>query len=111
LITNQSPTLAFIADSFLHPCSDSARLPGSAVPPPESIFDNWTGPVGLPTRIAEHLEYTALALILDSLLASAVSVPVTGRAGQGIREARPGTDGRSYRQTRHGSRTRLTVEE
>jgi len=37
LITSQSPTLAFIADSFLQPRSDSPRLPGSAVPPPESI--------------------------------------------------------------------------
>jgi hypothetical protein len=31
--------LAFIADSFLHPCSDSARLPGSAVPPAREHLD------------------------------------------------------------------------
>jgi hypothetical protein len=44
---------------------------------------HWRGPAGVPVRVAEHLYYTAVAV----LLASAVAVPVgllvghTGRGG------------------------------
>lgn len=44
--------------------------------------DNWSGPAGIPTRIAEHLGYTALTM----LIALATAVPIglfVGHTGQG----------------------------
>ncbi|MBG6216486.1 osmoprotectant transport system permease protein [Arthrobacter sp. CAN_A6] len=44
--------------------------------------DNWSGPAGIPTRIAEHLGYTALTL----LIALAIAVPIglfVGHTGRG----------------------------
>ncbi|WP_081737724.1 ABC transporter permease [Arthrobacter sp. H41] len=44
--------------------------------------DNWSGPAGIPTRIAEHLGYTALTM----LIALAIAVPIglfVGHTGRG----------------------------
>jgi osmoprotectant transport system permease protein len=58
------------------------------------------------------LMVAALALILDGLLASAVwiSVPGTGRLSKAVGRRSRRDGGRTYRQTRRGSRTRLTVD-
>lgn len=44
--------------------------------------DNWTGPVGLATRIAEHLEYTALAVGASALIAVPIGMLI-GHTGRG----------------------------
>ncbi len=58
------------------------------------------------------LMVAALALILDGLLASAVwiSVPGTGRLSKAVGRRSQRDGERTYRQTRRGSRTRLTVD-
>lgn len=45
--------------------------------------DNWTGPVGLASRILEHLEYTAIAVGASALIAVPLGLIVghTGRGG------------------------------
>ncbi len=43
---------------------------------------NWTGPVGLGARIAEHLEYTAIAVGASALIAVPVGM-VIGHTGRG----------------------------
>ncbi len=44
---------------------------------------NWTGPGGVPVRIAEHLYYTALALVIAAVIAIPVGLWIghTGRGG------------------------------
>jgi osmoprotectant transport system permease protein len=44
--------------------------------------DNWTGPVGLATRILEHLEYTAAAIGASALVAIPVGLFI-GHTGRG----------------------------
>jgi osmoprotectant transport system permease protein len=44
--------------------------------------DNWTGPVGLAMRIAEHLEYTALAVGASALIAVPIGMFI-GHTGRG----------------------------
>lgn len=44
--------------------------------------DNWTGPVGLTTRIAEHLLYTALAVGASALIAVPIGMFI-GHTGRG----------------------------
>jgi osmoprotectant transport system permease protein len=44
--------------------------------------DNWTGPVGLGARIAEHLEYTGLAVGASALVAVPVGL-IIGHTGRG----------------------------
>ena len=43
---------------------------------------NWTGPVGLATRIAEHLQYTALAVGGSALIAVPLGMLI-GHTGRG----------------------------
>ena len=43
---------------------------------------NWTGPVGLAMRIAEHLEYTALAVGASALIAVPIGMFI-GHTGRG----------------------------
>jgi osmoprotectant transport system permease protein len=44
--------------------------------------DNWLGPVGLATRILQHLEYTAIAVIASALIAVPVGMLI-GHTGRG----------------------------
>ncbi len=44
--------------------------------------DNWTGPVGLAARIAEHLEYTAIAVGASALIAVPIGL-IIGHTGRG----------------------------
>jgi len=44
--------------------------------------DNWTGPVGLGARIAEHLEYTAIAVGASALIAVPIGL-IIGHTGRG----------------------------
>ena len=43
---------------------------------------NWTGPVGLAARIAEHLEYTAIAVAASAVIAVPVGL-IIGHTGRG----------------------------
>ena len=43
---------------------------------------NWTGPVGLATRIAEHLQYTAIAVGASALIAVPIGM-IIGHTGRG----------------------------
>lgn len=43
---------------------------------------NWTGPAGLAARIAEHLQYTAVALVFSALIAVPVGMLI-GHSGRG----------------------------
>lgn len=44
---------------------------------------NWSGPTGVPTRLAEHLLYTGLALLVSCLIAIPIGILIghTGRGG------------------------------
>ncbi|MEJ7716347.1 MAG: hypothetical protein WKF40_11965 [Thermoleophilaceae bacterium] len=44
--------------------------------------ENWSGPDGVPARLAEHLQYTALALLLACLVAIPLGALV-GHTGRG----------------------------
>ncbi len=44
--------------------------------------DNWLGPVGLATRILEHLQYTAAAVLVSALIAVPVGLLI-GHTGRG----------------------------
>jgi osmoprotectant transport system permease protein len=44
--------------------------------------DNWTGPVGLAARVAEHLEYTGLAVAASALIAVPIGL-IIGHTGRG----------------------------
>ena len=44
--------------------------------------DNWTGPVGLATRILEHLEYTVIAVGASALVAVPIGL-IIGHTGRG----------------------------
>jgi osmoprotectant transport system permease protein len=44
--------------------------------------DNWTGPVGLATRILEHLEYTVVAVGASALVAVPIGL-IIGHTGRG----------------------------
>ncbi|MEY9847709.1 ABC transporter permease [Streptacidiphilus sp. MAP5-3] len=51
----------------------------------QQFFDDpsrWTGPDGIPTRLAEHVEYSLLALAIAMLIALPVGL-VTGHTGRG----------------------------
>lgn len=44
--------------------------------------DNWGGPAGLAARIAEHLQYTAIALVFSALIAIPIGL-IIGHTGRG----------------------------
>ena len=44
--------------------------------------ENWGGPAGLTTRILEHLQYTAVALVFAALVAIPIGM-IIGHTGRG----------------------------
>ena len=44
--------------------------------------DNWTGPAGLGTRIAEHLQYTVVAVVASAIIAVPIGMLI-GHTGKG----------------------------
>ena len=44
--------------------------------------ENWSGPAGLGIRIAEHLQYTAIAVLFSALIAVPIGL-IIGHTGRG----------------------------